>query len=121
MRVQYAFSFPMKHVGTVIVVPIQVVVVTAGNGERLAAVHRDGRGDRPTIQNVAHNRIEAFKVIWLPHRGDDNLIAHVIVLALAFQTQVVVVLRFRGGIMANVAGRLQRGASQTFAPDVEAV
>ena len=46
--------------------------------------------------------------------------AHVIVFALTIQFQIVVVLRFGGGAVADVARGLHRSACQPLAPNVEA-
>ena len=47
--------------------------------------------------------------------------AHIIIFALTVKFQSIVVLRFGGGAVTNIASGLHRCAGQRLAPDVESI
>src|SRR6185437_3999798 len=95
-----------QQVGPVVVHAVHVIVVAAGDGEWVAAVHGKRGGDGPSVEDMARKWIVALKIIRLPNAGDPRLIAHVIRLKLPLQAESVVIFRLRGTAVADVAGGL---------------
>jgi hypothetical protein len=74
MRSEEPRLLSSQQIGAIVVIAIHVVVIAAGDAERLAAVQAHDAGKRPSVQQRARHQIKSPEVIRLPDEGDDRLI-----------------------------------------------
>src|ERR1700704_138849 len=96
------------EVRTVVHSTVFIVIRSSDDSQWQSALEGNDGRNRPAIQPETSDAIVSLIVIRLPDDGGCADMRAIVVGALFFQPDVVIVLRHGGGTVANVACRLQR-------------